>query len=94
MDNEQDLIKLRKNILEIIDADKKTPARPRKLNNWWLSIGLAALVVVAVVQVVQSATILTAVAGSSSRPATSSSAPAAVPAPSSIQNLPNMVGGC
>lgn len=68
----------------------------RKRISWASATVTAILVVLAfisITQAVQMASIWKKIQGGAIKPASANTAPAA-PLPSSVQNLPNMVGGC
>jgi hypothetical protein len=74
---------------EIKPAKKK---RNLKFGSIVISGVLIVLTVFSIVQTIQSATILSKIKSGAIKPASAASGGSALP--SSVQNLPNMVGGC
>lgn len=92
MENQSELEKIKKEILGEVSSSKKN----KKKLNWGSAMVTGVLVVLtlfSVAQTVQSATILSKI-NSGAIKSTGTSASGSTPLPSSLQNLPNMVGGC
>lgn len=92
MEQQNELEKLKKEILDEIKPEKKS-----KKSLQWGSTAVTGILIVltifSVVQAVQSATILDKI-NSGAIKATSPASSSGAPLPSNLQNLPNMVGGC
>jgi hypothetical protein len=92
MEQQNELEKIKKEILSEVKPAKKDKRRLQ-----WGSIVVTSVLVVltlfSVVQAVQSATILNKINSGDIKPASAGTSGSA-PLPSSLQNLPNMVGGC
>lgn len=89
MTDKNELEKIKEEILSEIKSDSKGSL----LINWGsktITLVLVVLAVVSVFQIFQSVSILNKVKNGAIKPANASS----VPLPSSLENLPNMVGGC
>lgn len=90
-DNKSELSKMKQEIIKEVRPDKK-----QKTISWGsraVTVVLAVLFLVSIAQTVQSASILSKIKSGAVKSATAGS-PSAGTLPSSLNNLPDMVGGC
>lgn len=93
MEQQHELEQLKKEILGEIKTQGKKEGRKLPWGSLTITIILVSLMVISLVQAIQLANVYNKVKGGAIKPAAASSG-STTPLPASLQNLPNMVGGC